>query len=68
MYGATPKGISNARSETLDQKLSSHHAQKTARFNLSDFSFSFASNRDQLLEIRRRYGLDEKVGTKGKSK
>jgi hypothetical protein len=23
---------------------------------------------DQLLEIRRRYGLDEKVGTKGKWK
>ena len=52
------------RSYGADRK----NGEKTARFNLSDFSFSFASNRDQLLEIRRRYGLDEKGGTKGKSK
>ncbi|HEY8224995.1 MAG TPA: hypothetical protein VIG25_06950 [Pyrinomonadaceae bacterium] len=33
---------------------------KQRDYNISDFSFSFATNRDRLLEIRRRLGFDSK--------
>lgn len=33
---------------------------KQRDYNISDFSFSFATNRDRLLEIRRRLGFDTK--------
>lgn len=41
---------------------------KQKGFNVSDFSFSFASNRANIQTIRRRYGLDDKITPKTKSK
>ena len=37
-------------------------------FNVSDFSFSFASNREAIIEIRRRHGLGGTGKPKGASK
>jgi hypothetical protein len=39
---------------------------KQQGFNVSDFSFSFATNRANIIAIRRRYGLDSKPKSKAK--
>jgi hypothetical protein len=41
---------------------------KQRGFNISDFSFSFATNRARIIEIRHRHGLDDKVTPKGATK